>query len=147
MAFAALATAPALCQSSLPAKNAPSPQARAQKNTSASKPEFCPDPHTLDACKSFLELRKANDESVQPRRENPSIGVVCFRPERDEFFILEVNKPLFTKTHYDKEQRKFAPDDEAEAPGYGTIRAFENGIQTSTTMPIRSFTGQWTYLF
>jgi hypothetical protein len=74
------------------------------------------------------------------------IGYVCFRPDVDEFFILELTIPYFP-THLDPQTRKIVPDKGATSEAVGEIRSFAQGIQDGSIMPIWRFSGKWTYRF
>ena len=127
-------------------KTTPPRQQAVQK--SPATPGFtCPDPLSAKACNSFLELRQAGDEGVKASVSSDGIAYACFRQPEDEFFVLVLEGPVFAKAHFDPNQKKVVPDDDATDFRVGFLSAFVNGIEEPASIPIHRFSGEWNNQF
>ena len=103
--------------------------AMAQSKPRQSKSK-CPAPRYQTACDSYQELLKAGDEDLSSARLKGNIGLVCFRPNVDSFFVIVLDGP--------------PPATVPTLFGVGGITEFVNGIAGNHTMPISIVSGAWT---
>jgi hypothetical protein len=96
----------------------------------------CPDTKAKQACDSFAELLKAKDSDI------PASGYACFRPEDDEFFVVEFTQPSFVWT-IDPDTKKRTIPQGSKSIATGSMTSFRNGVTDSSVLPTFFFLGSW----